>query len=382
MGELLQKNKRPFGVYEAALASLLFIIFNFVFLQIYYLLPVSFRANEIVYYLACILLEGMFALTALTVAGVRKINLAEQAGMKKKVNGKIVFYCFLVALVSILGFSNLTNVFLAFLEKLGYSSVLSDTVIDNFGTYFAYIIVSCVTPAIFEELLFRGVIASGLKERGFKAALFVSAIIFTLMHGNAEQTVHQFIIGLVIGYLFLMTGNLWLGVLVHFFNNFISITVSYLYTVALSGVESLEVTAEVVSTSYTWLEIFGSLIFAVIYAVIAFFILRSLFRVILQEDKNLNSGLDARAEEVSSEVLIDGQKIETNLVVKPAQTDENANQNIDQNSSDEILTESQPNLGTKSKRAVTISTIVFFALSFSYLILDWVLALLQGFGVY
>ena len=77
--------------------------------------------------------------------------------------------------------------------------------------YLIYIIISCVTPAVCEEILFRGTIASGLKEKGFKIALFGSAIIFTLMHGNPEQTVHQFIIGLVVGYIFLKTGNIWLG---------------------------------------------------------------------------------------------------------------------------------------------------------------------------
>ena len=93
--------------------------------------------------------------------------------------------------------------------------------INNFGTYLIYIVVFCVCPAIFEEVMFRGTILSGLKQYGLKVAVVVSAIIFTLMHGNIEQTVHQFIIGLVVGFIFFKTGNLWLSVMVHFFNNFI-----------------------------------------------------------------------------------------------------------------------------------------------------------------
>jgi hypothetical protein len=46
--------------------------------------------------------------------------------------------------------------------------------------------------------LFRGVILSGFRKYGFKVTVFFSALIFMIMHGNAEQTIHQFIVGIIL----------------------------------------------------------------------------------------------------------------------------------------------------------------------------------------
>ena len=227
---LLNSKKSKFGIYEVALATLLFVIYNFIFIELYAFVPQNIRANEIVYYLATIALESMFVLAAITVAATRKVDIKKATGLTKKVNGRMVWIGFLISVTCLVFFGDITNVFIEILSLLGYTSVLSDIVIDTFWRFLAYVIISCVTPAFCEEFLFRGTILSGLKQYGAKIAIIVSAIIFTFMHGNAEQTVHQFIIGLIIGFLFYKTGNFWIGVIIHFFNNFISISITYLIT--------------------------------------------------------------------------------------------------------------------------------------------------------
>ena len=138
--------------------------------------------------------------------------------------------------------------FIEFLEICGYSSILGSLEIGNFGIYLVYVLTACIAPAICEEFLFRGVIASGLKEKGFTIALIASSVIFTFMHGNPEQTVHQFIIGYVIGYAFLKTGNIWIGVIVHFVNNFTAVTMSYVSNLT-SGSEAVVEVAESVAAA-------------------------------------------------------------------------------------------------------------------------------------
>ena len=156
--------------------------------------------------------------------------------------------------------------------------------------YLAYVLVSCIAPALFEELLFRGNILSGLKQFGIKIAVVVSALIFMLMHGSPDQTVHQFIIGLIIGYLFIKSGNLWLGVIVHFFNNFIAITEVY---VLQSMINSLSEEVEIVVTTNTITV--GSLIFDLIYALImaaiGYKLIKYAMSKILAEDKKINGGI-------------------------------------------------------------------------------------------
>jgi hypothetical protein len=55
--KLLGAKKDKFGLYEASLASLLFIIYNFIFVLGYKLLPVSFKNNEILTYVVMFLIE-------------------------------------------------------------------------------------------------------------------------------------------------------------------------------------------------------------------------------------------------------------------------------------------------------------------------------------
>lgn len=385
------QKKKKFGIYEAALASLLFIIFNFVFLRLYYLLPNNVRASKPVYYLASFLLEGMFALTAITIATTRKINLVEAAGMNKKINGKLVGLGFLISLVCLLGFGRITTTFLIFLENIGYKSVLPSTTIDNFLTYLVYVVISCLAPAVFEELLFRGVIASGLKERGFKVALFVSAAIFTFMHGNAEQTIHQFIVGLVLGYVFIKSGNLWLGVIIHFFNNFISVTEMFLFNV-FSSTGAQDVVEDVTTTPTTnkWVSLLISAVVAAVFAYVGYLIIKNLIKKFLNENEALNGTKQEVLENVSNEVNSHaGREVETEVKTEAAdetpvevtvKNEENQEQITESEKTD--LQSSNSEKPVDKLKGLSVPTLVFFTLSAAYLAFDWVLSLLNGFGLF
>ena len=86
-----------------------------------------------------------------------------------------------------------------------------------------YIAMVCVCPAIFEEMLFRGIIMRGLEQFGSVIAVVLSALMFALMHGNFSQLILQFIGGLAIGGVVMITKNYLLGSVMHAFNNFYSV---------------------------------------------------------------------------------------------------------------------------------------------------------------
>lgn len=86
-----------------------------------------------------------------------------------------------------------------------------------------YIAMVCVFPAIFEEMLFRGIIMRGLEQFGSVIAVVLSALMFALMHGNFSQLILQFIGGLAIGGVVMITKNYLLGSIMHAFNNFYSV---------------------------------------------------------------------------------------------------------------------------------------------------------------
>ncbi|MBR1778949.1 MAG: CPBP family intramembrane metalloprotease [Clostridia bacterium] len=78
-----------------------------------------------------------------------------------------------------------------------------------------------VVPAIAEEFVFRGVILNELKPYGGKFAVVASSLLFALLHGNIEQFLFAFLLGLYFGYIALQEGSIVPTVIIHFLNNFL-----------------------------------------------------------------------------------------------------------------------------------------------------------------
>lgn len=91
-----------------------------------------------------------------------------------------------------------------------------------------FIISIAVIPAIVEEFATRVVLLNSLRRWGDKFAIIISATVFALMHGNFVQIPFAFVVGLMLGYLAVKTGSIWLSMIVHFSNNFISALLSIL----------------------------------------------------------------------------------------------------------------------------------------------------------
>ncbi len=92
-----------------------------------------------------------------------------------------------------------------------------------------YFITLSVAPAFIEEIVFRGVIMQSLRRFGDVFALIASALIFGIFHLNLIQMPYAFILGLGIGYFVMRTGSLWVGVIIHFINNFTATVFELLY---------------------------------------------------------------------------------------------------------------------------------------------------------
>lgn len=110
-------------------------------------------------------------------------------------------------------------------EKIIGGGFTPDTNLSPYSGIFAliYIALTVLCPAIFEEMLFRGIVMRGLEQFGSIAAIVLSAIAFALMHGNFSQLILQFIGGLAIASVVVITKNWLIGSLMHGFNNLFSI---------------------------------------------------------------------------------------------------------------------------------------------------------------
>ena len=84
-----------------------------------------------------------------------------------------------------------------------------------------------VLPALIEEMVYRGYILRTLRAYGDGFAVVISALLFGLMHGNLRQIPFAFIVGLFLGFLYVLTNNIWVPIAVHFINNGISVAMEY-----------------------------------------------------------------------------------------------------------------------------------------------------------
>ncbi len=85
-----------------------------------------------------------------------------------------------------------------------------------------------VVAAIVEESAMRGFVMGNLRRYGDGFAIVMSAFLFGFMHGNLIQAPFALIAGMGLGYLSVKTGTLWTGIIIHFLNNMISVSVTYL----------------------------------------------------------------------------------------------------------------------------------------------------------
>ena len=84
------------------------------------------------------------------------------------------------------------------------------------------VISACLIAPFFEELLFRGLIQGVLaKHVSPRVGIFVSAVLFALLHQNLEQGIFTFLFGLLLG-IVAYRYSLYAAIALHAFNNTLS----------------------------------------------------------------------------------------------------------------------------------------------------------------
>lgn len=87
-------------------------------------------------------------------------------------------------------------------------------------------------PGLCEEFFFRGIIMRFTAKRAPFAfyPILISALVFALMHGNVNGMLSIFFGGILLGYIYYLTGSIWNSVMAHMFYNGVQIYFSYLAT--------------------------------------------------------------------------------------------------------------------------------------------------------
>lgn len=103
-----------------------------------------------------------------------------------------------------------------------FGTALTEQTLEMVGVmpwYVALVVVVLVGP-LAEELIFRKMILDRTRIYGEKLAILFSAIVFAFYHTSVQQFFYALFLGLLFGYLYLRTGNVWLCYGLHALINF------------------------------------------------------------------------------------------------------------------------------------------------------------------
>jgi membrane protease YdiL (CAAX protease family) len=95
--------------------------------------------------------------------------------------------------------------------------------VDVSGNLFGVIILHALVPAVFEEALFRYIPIAMLSHISKRDCIWISALLFALVHCNLFQIPYAFVAGIVLVSVDIAFNSLIPSVLIHFLNNLFSI---------------------------------------------------------------------------------------------------------------------------------------------------------------
>ena len=119
-----------------------------------------------------------------------------------------------------------------------------------------------ILPAIGEEFLFRGVLIKVFKHwfNNVHVAVMVSAILFSAIHFQFFGFFPRLFLGIILGYLFVYSRNLWIPIIAHFVNNAFAVFIVFLNTKKIIKVDPDNL--GIADNDYT--VIIGSFVFVII----------------------------------------------------------------------------------------------------------------------
>ncbi len=130
--------------------------------------------------------------------------------------------------------SFVANFFHSVLTMLGYESIgfttsaVGAVAKVKYGEFFKDLLLSCALPGLCEEFLHRGIMLNaGKKYAHPRYCLYISSLLFGLIHLNIEQFFYAAILGFFMGMVALVSKSIYPTMIIHFMNNAISTYMAY-----------------------------------------------------------------------------------------------------------------------------------------------------------
>lgn len=164
-------------------------------------------------YLYLVVLVG----NLVTLAVIALILIPSKESLIRNINVKIVgtkelIYTILLSIGLSFILLSLTGVLTSLVPS--YKAVQGQ--LSTINTSFLMIIVGVILIPIYEEIFYRGIIFGYLKKQySIVIAVFVQALIFSIMHFNFVQSTYTFLLGLVLGLIYIYTESIIGNIIMH-----------------------------------------------------------------------------------------------------------------------------------------------------------------------
>lgn len=175
--------------------------------------------------------SSCFSALAIAVAVVFFLSISGEKPMpligETKRGFAFVPVALLVAAGMFMGLGSVNGIIAGFFKSIGANVSEISVPLDSGWHLTVFVFVLAVLPAVAEELFFRGVILSALKNAGKAAAILFSALCFSLYHCSVSQLAYQFVYGAFLAWLAITANSIIPTILAHFINNFAVLMFEY-----------------------------------------------------------------------------------------------------------------------------------------------------------
>jgi membrane protease YdiL (CAAX protease family) len=157
----------------------------------------------------------------------RRLFTTDITESRAPMSAPLLIKLWVIAMGAQLVFDVLANLLNAALGQAGFSATeLMEQSMQMLQTPSGLVYICLIGPVI-EELAFRGAVMKSLERFGMNLAIFISALLFGLMHMFTVQAVFAFFMGLILGYIAGRYSLKW-SILVHIMINSAAMGISYL----------------------------------------------------------------------------------------------------------------------------------------------------------
>lgn len=176
------------------------------------------EAAELFYFAGAMLLQAglVFLLVKLLILDPQNAGW-ETVGFQRPRKGAVLFYGIgggLVMFAGILALSSLVAFFQPTIEPQYFQTLVEDS--SNGVQIFLLLLSGSILAPMMEEVLFRGLLYTGLKERiGVWPAILVAGMIFGAVHLDIWRFLPLAFGGAALCWTYQKTGNIWINMIAH-----------------------------------------------------------------------------------------------------------------------------------------------------------------------